>query len=321
MKILITGGAGFIGSNLAHYLLALEGDVMVIDDLSTGLPQNVDPRSGFRRLDILDDEFLVASREYDPDVIVHLAAQSSITIGEEQPEFTEKVNVEGTRRVIQAAKESNIERLVFASSAAVYGDPEALPLTEAMPLNPDNVYGRTKLEGERLIREELDGTDIDYALLRFSNVYGPRQTAEGEGGVVTCFCEALLNGRAPVIYGDGEQTRDFIFVADVVEAITWTVGGDIMFREAGSDAAAISTDDRGTFNISTGEPTTIVQLLNYLRIPANFGGRARYEDARPNDVRESVLSPAKAREIFEWTSNVDMVQGLDATWLWYSRPH
>ncbi|MCL2492279.1 MAG: NAD-dependent epimerase/dehydratase family protein [Coriobacteriia bacterium] len=319
MKILITGGAGFIGSNLAHYLLALEGEIMVIDDLSSGYAVNIDPRSGFRKLSILDDAFVDACVEFAPDVIVHFAAQSSVTLGEAQPGFTHEVNIEGTRRVIEAAKACNVERLVFASSAAVYGVPKELPLVENMLLEPINVYGETKLAGEELIRTELDGGDIDYALLRFSNVYGPRQTAEGEGGVVSCFCEELIAGRLPIIYGDGQQIRDFIYVADVVQAVTWAIGGDIMFREAGGPASASVSDDRGVFNISTGYATTIEQLLNGLRVPANFSQKAKYAPERSGDIRESILSPRKALDTFEWSAEIDLNQGLDTTWTWYWR--
>ncbi|MCL2818211.1 MAG: NAD-dependent epimerase/dehydratase family protein [Actinomycetia bacterium] len=319
MKILITGGAGFIGSNLAHYLLALDGEVMVIDDLSSGYSGNIDPRSEFRKLDICRDEFLAASAAFDPDVIVHLAAQSSVSIGETEPEFTRKINVDGTRRVIEAAIASDVERLVFASSAAVYGVPQELPLVETAPLAPINVYGETKLAGEELIREMLDPTALDYALLRFSNVYGPRQTAEGEGGVVSCFCEALAKGKTPVIFGDGHQVRDFVYVADVVEALTSTIGGDIAFRDFGAEATEDTSDDRGVFNISSGHPVTIEQLLNGMRVPANFGGSATFEPERPGDIRESILSPRKAREVFEWEANIDLAQGLDNTWMWHWR--
>jgi len=319
MKILITGGAGFIGSNLAHYLLALEGEIMVIDDLSTGYSSNVDPRSVFRKLDILDDAFQDACVEFAPDVVVHLAAQSSVAIGQSEPEFTRRVNIEGTRRVVEACKAAGVERLVFASSAAVYGTPKELPLVENTLLSPDNVYGESKLIGEELIREELEDTDIDYALLRFSNVYGPRQTAEGEGGVVSCFCEALVDGKLPTIYGDGQQVRDFIYVGDLVQALTWVIGGDIAFRDFGDKATETTSDDRGAFNISSGSPITIEQLLNVLRVPANFGRKAQYAPARAGDIEKSVLSPTKAREAFEWETAIDLSQGLDTTWMWYWR--
>jgi len=319
MRILITGGAGFIGGNLAHYLLALDGEVMIVDDLSTGSFENVDPRSAFRKLDILDDEFEAVCTEFMPDTIVHLAAQVSVPRGEVEPELTRRVNVEGTRRVVGSAIACGAERIVFASSAAVYGIPVELPLVETAPTQPINVYGETKLAGEMLIRELLDPTGIDYALLRFANVYGPRQIAQGEGGVVSSFCEALASGMLPTIYGDGTQTRDFIYVADVVQALAWVIGGDIAFRSFGSNATGTTTDDRGTFNISSGREVSIEQLLNALRAPANFSKKVKYEPARTGDIARSVLSPKKAYETFEWSAGIDLAQGLDATWMWFWR--
>jgi UDP-glucose 4-epimerase len=320
MRILITGGAGFIGTALAHYLLALEGEVMIVDNLSTGDFDNIDPRSEFRVMDILDDGFLEVSVKFAPDVIVHLAAIPSVPLCEADPSHAQAVNIQGTRRVIEAAKASGVERLVFASSSAVYGNPQELPLVETMPCAPENIYGETKLLGEQLIRKELDPTDIDYALLRFSNVYGPRQNTEGEGGVVASFCEALVNDRLPVIFGDGQQTRDFIYVADIVQAISWTIGGDIAFRECGDVASDDTTDDRGAFNISTGEATPVEALLNTLRMPSGFTRGAVFEPARTGDIEHSVLSPRKALEVFEWESAIGLADGLEATWLWYSRP-
>ena len=319
MRILITGGAGFIGGNLAHYLLELDGEVMIVDDLSSGSFDNVDPRSEFRKLDILSDEFGEVCAAFAPDVIVHLAAQISVTKGEEQPDFTRLVNVEGTRRVVEAALSCGAERLVFASSAAVYGIPEALPLIETAPTNPINVYGETKLAAEELIREMCDPSEVDYAILRFSNVYGPRQIAAGEGGVVSSFCESLASGMLPTIFGDGTQTRDFIYVADIVQALTWVIGGDIAFREYGDRAGESTSDDRGTFNISSGREISIEQLLNALRAPANFSKKPKFEAARVNDIARSVLSPTKALEVFEWKADVDLNQGLDATWMWFWR--
>jgi UDP-glucose 4-epimerase len=319
MRILITGGAGFIGSNLAHYLLALDGEVVIVDDLSTGSFDNVDPRCSFRKLDILDDGFAHVVAEFAPDVIVHLAAQISVSVGEERPDFTRRVNIEGTRRVVEIARDLGIERLIFASSAAVYGTPQSLPLVETARLAPENVYGETKQAGEHLIREILEDSDVDYAILRFSNVYGPRQSGQGEGGVVSCFCEALAAGKLPIVFGDGQQIRDFIYVADVVQAITWAIGGEIAFRDAGDAATETTSDDRGTFNISTGRPISVEQLLNALRPHANFSQKPKYESERVGDIRESVLSPKKALETFEWKAEIDINQGLDSTWMWFWR--
>ena len=320
MRILVTGGAGFIGGNLVHYLLALGGQVMVVDDMSTGSVANLDPRAEFRRLDIRDAALVEAAEQFAPDTIVHLAAQSSIGVAEKDPDLTVAVNVDGTLRVTEAAKACKVERVVFASSAAVYGAAERLPSRETDLTDPQNIYGQTKRDGELLIRDQLEGSGVDWALLRFSNVYGPRQNAHGEGGVVALFCDALAHGRVPTVYGDGQQTRDFIYVADVVQALAWCIGGEIDFGTYGQPATAATSDDRGIYNISTGEPTSIEQLINYLRVPTAFGQAVKHEPARPGDIEHSVLDPTKAFETFEWKAGIELTKGLDATWLWFSRP-
>ena len=331
MKILVTGGAGFIGGNLIHTLLDIGGEVMVIDNLSTGTIDNLDPRAQFRWMDILDDDFADVVCEFAPEVVVHLAAQPSVSRGEAEPELTRNINVEGTRRVIEAAQRCEAERIVFTSTAAVYGIPHELPICETASIAPLGVYGETKVAGEELLRSTLDdeaagaGTDgvgVDYAILRLANVYGPRQDAHGEGGVVARFCAAIAADEAPTIFGDGAQTRDFVYVSDVVMALVCAIGGDIAFASYGaaSDGSADGpSDDRGTFNISSGYATSVEQLLNALRAPANFTGTATYAAERTGDIRDSVLSPAKAHEVFEWEAGVDLTKGLVATWMWFSQ--
>lgn len=311
MRILVTGGAGFIGANLVYQLISLEGEVFVIDDLSTGKPENIDPRGGFRKVDICDEEFLGAVRAFNPDVIVHLAAQPSVAESFKDPEKNYRVNVEGTKNVIRAALENKVERVVFASSAAVYGDPVELPVREDAPLKPLSPYGESKLEAERLIDEELRGTGIDFAILRFANVYGPRQTAEGEGGVVASMAFAVAAGEQPVIHGDGNQTRDFIFVGDVVNALISAIGGDIAF--AGDPA---TTKEPGRYNISTGTKHNLHQLVSALRIAAAWHGPVNHDEPREGDIRDSVLDPTRAKEVFEYETITDFEAGISLTYDW-----
>ena len=221
MRVLVTGGAGFIGSNLVHALVSGGHQVGIIDDLSTGKSANVHPHAWFRALDILDDSFGELVAEFAPDAVVHLAAQASVSVSLEDPDRDWAVNAEGTRLVARAAREAGAKRMISASSAAVYGEPaEAdLPLSETAPKAPVNPYGKSKLAAESLLAQELEGSDVDYASFRFSNVYGPRQDGAGEGGVVAIFCTRMREGAAPVVYGTGAQTRDFIYVGDVVGAI------------------------------------------------------------------------------------------------------
>jgi len=315
MRILVTGGAGFIGSNLVYRLLDLGGDVLAIDDLSTGTFENVDPRSGFRTLDILDPAFDQAVADYQPDCIVHLAAEASVVRSTENPDHAEAVNVEGTRRVARAAKACGAERVVFSSTAAVYGVPAELPLRETSPTAPINQYGASKLEAERVLAEELRGSGVDFAILRFANAYGPRQLAAGEGGVVAAFCDTLARGEAPFIEGDGSQVRDFIFVGDIVSALVSAIGGEIEFAQEASVPAA------GVYNISTGEPTSIKGLAGLMRGITLFRGAYGEAPAREGDIPESVLDGTKAREMFEFTPEVELEAGLALTWKWFATKH
>lgn len=314
MKILVTGGAGFIGGNLLYQLIALGGDVYVIDDLSTGDPDNLDPRAKFRKMDICSDEFRAVCNSFKPEVIVHLAAQSSVVRSITDPEENNRINVEGTRNVVEAAIECGAKRLIFASTAAVYGNPVELPLREDSPLAPLNPYGQSKLEGEAIIEESLRDTDIDFAILRFANVYGPRQGGSGEGGVISIFCTALAEGGAPSIEGDGTQTRDFIFVSDVVQALISTIGGDITFKGNPEKQAAA-----GRYNIGTGKKVSIKEIAASLRMAAQFFGAYGKAPAREGDIRDSVLDSTRALETFEFEAAVELNTGLELSYNWFKK--
>src|SRR5574340_1068349 len=218
MRVVVTGGAGFIGSSLVYALLSGGSHVTIIDDLSSGSMDNVHPAAGFRRIDVTTSELSPAILDARPDVVIHLAAQVSVTASIADPEFDRRVNVDGTRAVADATVAAGARRLIFASSAAVYGEPQELPLTEESPKAPEVPYGHSKLAAETVLSDVLRPAGVDYACMRFANVYGPRQKAEGEGGVVAQFGSRMAAGVAPVIFGTGTQTRDFIFVADVVNA-------------------------------------------------------------------------------------------------------
>jgi len=310
MRVVVTGGAGFIGSNLVRSLLSGGNDVLVLDDLSTGKPENLDPRAGMRTLDILDDALPGVIAEFAPDAVVHLAAQASVTASIRDPERDRAVNAEGTRRVAAAARDAGAKRVISASSAAVYGEPEMLPLPETARLAPINPYGNSKLEAEGLLVAELAGTGTDYASFRFSNVYGPRQDAEGEGGVVAIFLASVHEGRAPVIFGDGSQTRDFIYVGDVVAAIVAALHAEQPLAPAG--------DERGAYNVSTGERTSVEALVMAVRQAAQYLGPVERAEPREGDIVHSALDPAKAAERFGWQAAVGLDDGIAMTWRWYA---
>jgi len=310
MSVVVTGGAGFIGSALVHALVGGGAAVTVIDDLSTGTMANVHPGVGFRHLDITDDRLAVAVIQAQPEVIVHLAAQVSVAASIADPEHDRHVNVEGTRAVAEAAVAAGARCVLFASSAAVYGEPEALPLTEASPTKPAVPYGASKLAAEAVLADVLGPAGIDFACLRLANVYGPRQRADGEGGVVAEFASRMAAGTTPVIYGTGMQTRDFIYVADVAGAFLEAADFDGVLALPGESGPA--------YNVSTGTATSVNMLAEGLRIALRYPGAIVRAEARLGDVAESVLDASKAGRVFGWHSGVTLENGLKATAAWFA---
>ncbi len=309
MRILITGGAGFIGSNLAH-ALADDHVVGVIDDLSTGHAANLVPGAWFRRLDILDADLAAAMAEFGPDVVVHLAAQASVSVSVRDPEFDRRVNVDGTEAVARAAMHAGARRVLSASSAAIYGEPESLPLPETARKAPESPYGLSKLRAEDALVSALAGSHADYASLRFANVYGPRQDAAGEGGAVSIFCDRMAAGEPPTVFGTGEQTRDFIYVGDVVDAIV----------AAACSAGALPSGpgDGAAFNISTGRRTSVLELLAALREASGYRGETTFAPERDGDIMHSALDPSKAREVLGWSDGVGLCEGAARTYAWFA---
>lgn len=308
MRVLVTGGAGFIGSNLVHALVGSGDAAGVIDDLSTGSAGNLHPAAWFRHLDILDPAFADAVAEFGPEAVVHLAAQPSVQESIKDPARTHAVNVEGTRVVARAALAAGARMVLSASSAAVYGESAVLPLPETAAKGPANPYGTSKLEAETALTEELRGR-TDFANLRFSNVFGPRQNWRGEGGVVAIFAAQMAAGDEPVIFGDGAQTRDFIYVGDVVSAIVAALDSESPLAGEGRDGPA--------YNISTGAEVSVEELALKIRPLAGYTGSIAHAEERPGDIERSALDAAKARETFDWTASVPLDVGLTATLRWF----
>lgn len=307
MRVLITGGAGFIGSNLAHSLAA-EHEVGIIDDLSAGSLANVPEQVWFREIDILDPALEDAVREFGPDVVVHLAAQASVVESIRDPYRDWAVNVDGTAAVAAAAEAAGAFRVISASSAAVYGDPVELPLLENSQKTPLSPYGRSKLAAESVLAEALAATKLDFASVRFSNVYGPRQDWRGEGGVVAVFCGLMAEGRPPVIHGSGEQTRDFIYVGDVVAALTAAALTEVSLRDGDGSGPA--------YNISAGTRTSINELAEVVAEATGFTHPLKHEPAREGDIMHSVLDSHKARTVFAWDARVPLKVGIRKTVEW-----
>ncbi|HEX6601206.1 MAG TPA: NAD-dependent epimerase/dehydratase family protein [Solirubrobacterales bacterium] len=306
MRCLVTGGAGFIGSNLVDALLARGDEVTVVDDLSTGRRSNLEPAleagAELVELDIRNGGGLAAlAQERQPERIFHLAAQIDVRKSIEDPAFDAAVNVGGTANVLEAARASECGRVVFISTGgAIYGegDGQQLPLTEDAPIAPLSAYGQSKFAGEGYLAlyERLYG--LSGVALRLGNVYGPRQDPLGEAGVIAIFCGALKEGRRPTIFGDGTQTRDYIYVGDVVAA----------------GLAAGESGATGPINIGTGRETNVLELVEALR---TLGGRDDFEadfaPPRTGEVQRISIDPSRAERELGWRPEVDLDDGLRRT--------
>lgn len=308
MRILVTGGAGFIGSNLVHALVAGGNHVGVIDDFSTGKAANLHPAAWVRHMDILDPALDGVVAEFAPDAVVHLAAQTDISRSRRDPERDRLVNTGGTAAVARAAAAAGARRVLSASSAAVYGDHDRLPILETAEKRPANPYGESKLAAEQALADALEGTGVDFASMRFSNVYGPRQDGRGEGGVVAIFATRLASGERPIVYGDGRQTRDFIYVGDIVAFILEAL--DYPERLAGD------MPDGPAYNVSTGRETSVQQVAAYLSAASGALKQPEYLPVREGDVPRSALDPGKAGRTLAWVARQPIENGLAFTWRW-----
>jgi UDP-glucose 4-epimerase len=298
MKILVTGGAGFIGSHLVDRLLQEGHEVVVADDLSRGKRRNVSKAAGFYKRDIRSKWMDGVFRRERPSVVFHLAAQMDVRKSVEDPMFDADVNVLGLLNVMQMSVKYGVRKVVFASSGgAIYGDQSVFPASESHPTTPVSPYGITKLVGEHYLRyyEKLAG--IQTVSLRFANVYGPRQDPHGEAGVVAIFTQKMLRGEQPIINGNGRQTRDFVFVDDVVEA----------------NLAVLGKDVSGAYNVGTGVETTINELFTRLSECTKRGGKEIHGPAKKGEQARSVIDPTKLRNELGWDPRVSFAEGLKRT--------
>jgi UDP-glucose 4-epimerase len=310
-RSLVTGGAGFIGSNLVDALVARGDEVLVLDDLSTGREDNltgaIEAGARLVRCDVADGESV--AREvgaFAPEAVFHLAAQADVRKAVADPAFDARVNVLGTVNVLEATRAAGGAPVVFAATGgAVYGEGEGadLPFPESTPPAPETAYGASKLAGEIYVGlfERLHG--IPGLALRFGNVYGPRQDPHGEAGVVAIFCGKLLAGEAPTVYGDGRQTRDYVFVDDAVRALV-----------AASEALAAGSAPPGPLNVGTGEETSVLDLLEILLPLGDEELEPSFAEARPGEVQRVSIDPSRAEEALGWSARVSLADGLRATY-------
>jgi len=303
MKAMVTGGAGFIGSHLVDRLVDEGWEVLVVDDLSVGRIANLaDARARgrvqFHQVDIRDEAFVTVTERFRPEVIFHFAAQASVPVSARDPLFDASVNILGTINVLEAARQVEAIRVVAASSGgAIYGGDVKLPVKESYTKHPDSPYGISKKVVEDYFRYYRNTTGVDYVLAAFSNVYGPRQDPLGEAGVVSIFSNLMLQGKRPVIFGDGDQTRDYVFVTDVVDACV---------RAGGVGGGRL-------LNIGTGVETSVIELFRLLVNIIGFDKNPVFGDPRPGDIARSVVDATAAFKYLGWRAWTPLEQGLRQT--------
>ncbi|NLI13102.1 NAD-dependent epimerase/dehydratase family protein [Pelotomaculum propionicicum] len=297
MNILVTGGAGFIGSHIVDALVESGCRVAVVDDLSTGKFEHVNPGVNFYKVTVQEPDFKEVVAREKPGAVIHLAAQADVQHSLQEPQADAVINILGMINLLEACRRHNVGKVVYASSAAVYGSPIYLPVDENHPLAPQSPYGVSKLTPEHYLRIYRDLYGIGYTILRYANVYGPRQDATGEGGVVAIFTDKLLKGEKPFIFGDGGQTRDFIYVKDV----------------AAANLAALRRAEGITLNVSTGCGLSVNRLFTMIKKATGSGLEPVYRPPRPGDISHSYLSNEKARGLLGWAPRRSLEEGLSET--------
>ena len=299
LKVLVTGGAGFIGSHIVDRLLNEGYEVVIIDDLSSGVEKNINKNAKFYRLDIKNPNLESVFKNERPDYINHLAAQKDVRVSVSDPVYDAGINVLGTINILQNCVKYGVKKIVFASTGgAIYGEQDFFPAPETHPARPISPYGITKLCAEHYMFYYKAIHGLDYASLRYSNVYGPRQDPHGEAGVVAIFIQKMLNGSQPVINGDGGQTRDFVYVEDVANASILAI------RSKTSDSI---------FNIGTGVETSINRVFNYLRDIIDPSIDEIHGPSKQGEQRRSVIECSKAKNILHWEPKVSLANGLKKT--------
>lgn len=294
MKVLVTGGAGFVASHIVDLLIEKGIKVVVVDNLSTGNVNNLNPSATFYNMDITDpgveDIFLTEQ----PTHVIHHAAQIDVQKSLRDPVYDAKVNILGSIQLFQLCVKHRIEKVIYASSAAVYGTPEFLGINENHPINPMSFYGVSKHTPEFYLKvfNQLDG--LQYTVLRYSNVYGYRQDAKGEGGVIAIFTDKILSNSSPYIFGDGEQTRDFVYVKDVARA----------------NFLALTNGDLETINISCNKHTSVNDLFYIINKIVGTTIKPIYAPARMGEIQHSYMDNKKAEEVLAWYPEYSLLDGL-----------
>jgi UDP-glucose 4-epimerase len=302
-RVVVTGGAGFIGSHVADAFLAESYKVLVVDDLSTGSLEKIPAGAELAQLDIVDAGALMqAVSAFSPTVVCHLAAQASVTVSVESPERDLSVNVQGTFNVVQAATAAGAPVIFSSTGGALYGEKAPIPSPESTPTEPLSPYGASKLAGEAYVGTWARLHGIPNVILRLGNVYGPRQNSQGEAGVVAIFSDHLHRGSTPTVFGDGLQTRDYIYVIDV----------------AGAFLLAAHGGRADIFNVGRGSESSVLDLLEVLGSLAPDAAEPKFAPPRPGELLRSALDATRLRTTLGWEPLVDLREGLTETYRFYA---
>lgn len=298
-KILVTGGAGFIGSHVVDLFVAQGYEVVIVDDLSTGRASNLNPAAKFYQVDIRSPQLREVFETEKPDFVSHHAAQMDVRRSVAQPLFDADINILGSINLLEIAKDFQVKRLVYISTGgAVYGEPERLPCDESHPINPICQYGASKHTVEHYLYMYYANYGLKYTVLRYPNVFGPRQDPHGEAGVVAIFTGRMLAGESVTINGDGEQTRDFVYVGDCAQA----------------NLLALTIDhEPGIYNLGWGRPTSINEICSVLVEITNYSLPVQYGPAKVGETRHIYLDASKAKKDLGWEPTITLEEGLEKT--------
>jgi UDP-glucose 4-epimerase len=297
MKVMVTGGAGFIGSNTVDALVEKGHEVVMVDSFLTGKREYLNLEAGFYKMDIRDKGLADVFRDEKIDAVMHLAAQVQVRKSLEDPLFDSTINVTGSINLLECCRKYGVGKVVYSSSGgAIYGEPEYLPADEDHPIKPLSPYGASKYVVELYlgIYNRLYG--LDYTILRYGNVYGPRQDPYGEAGVIAIFCQRMLDGKAPVVFGDGTQTRDYVYVKDVVKS-------NLAALERGTGPEAL--------NIGTGTETSVLELVEIINAHVDTGVTPEFAPPIEGEVNRIYLDISKAKKVLGWQPEVSLEDGIE----------